>query len=188
MTVEQAVNEEKRYFRWLCNRIGIEDYPGKRYFILANDLWCMEWLSINPLDQNREIEALNLRKNYIMNSEADPYVIGDLGVAKVLEVLIAIAGKMVELLADSDINDNTEERWFFEMASNAGLCIMEDERYLEHEGLFVTHEAMERVIERSYRRDGVGGLFPLTKPKNDQRKCELWYQMNQYILEKYAQI
>jgi hypothetical protein len=29
----------------------------------------------------------------------------------------------------------------------------------------------------------VGGFFPLTHPNDDQRKVEIWYQMNAYLDE-----
>jgi hypothetical protein len=40
----------------------------------------------------------------------------------------------------------------------------------------------QRVINRTYGPDGSGGLFPLHKPHIlDQRRVELWYQMQYYL-------
>ena len=181
-------DEEKGYFRWLCYRIGIEDYPGRRHYLLANDLWNIEWVSLLPMDRNRETDALDLRKNYQSNNDCDPEAMAKLGPVRALEMMVCLAGRIAEMLSDSDIEDNNENRWFFEMAGNAGLCVMDDDSYIAKEGLFITHEAMMRVIGRTYCENGLGGFFPLAYAKNDQRKCELWYQMNQYVIENYAQI
>ena len=39
------------------------------------------------------------------------------------------------------------------------------------------------VIDRDYDASGFGGIFPLRRPAEDQRKVELWYQAAAYILE-----
>ena len=46
-------------------------------------------------------------------------------------------------------------------------------------------DILDRWIERKFSRNGKGSPFPLKKPKKDQRKVELWYQMQGYICENY---
>ena len=43
---------------------------------------------------------------------------------------------------------------------------------------------VDDVLLRRYDQSGNGGLFPLEMARLDQRKVQLWYQMNSYILEK----
>jgi hypothetical protein len=44
-------------------------------------------------------------------------------------------------------------------------------------------ELLDRVIWRTYRRNGAGGLFPLKRTREDQRQVEIWYQLCAYLLE-----
>jgi hypothetical protein len=46
-------------------------------------------------------------------------------------------------------------------------------------------ERAERMVARGYDENGNGGLFPLKNPKEDQRKVEVWMQLNAYIIEKF---
>jgi hypothetical protein len=34
-------------------------------------------------------------------------------------------------------------------------------------------------------KSGLGGMFPLEDPREDQRAIEIWYQMMAYINENY---
>jgi hypothetical protein len=40
------------------------------------------------------------------------------------------------------------------------------------------------VIHRYYQPNGHGGFFPLENPQDDQRHVELWYQLNEYVMER----
>ena len=44
---------------------------------------------------------------------------------------------------------------------------------------------LSNFMERTYTRNGYGGLFPLTKSKENQRNVEIWYQMSAYLEENY---
>ncbi len=60
---------------------------------------------------------------------------------------------------------------------------------------------LDRMVERTYKRNGEGGLFPLRGPKccgdvlieegvyplRDQRGVEIWYQMCDWMLENYME-
>ena len=37
----------------------------------------------------------------------------------------------------------------------------------------------------SFGNDGVGGFFPLKYPKRDQKYLEIWYQLEDFVLENY---
>lgn len=44
-------------------------------------------------------------------------------------------------------------------------------------------DTIETLMFRTYGPDGKGGFFPLSHPKEDQTKIEIWYQMSAYINE-----
>jgi hypothetical protein len=58
--------------------------------------------------------------------------------------------------------------------------------YNDRDGVDEAHvtETLDRVIYRNYESNGHGGFFPLEDPDEDQRRVELWYQLNAYLNER----
>lgn len=175
--------DKERYFQWLCSLVGIRSQPGHSFYFLARDLhgttfrWSVEG------DENRNSDAANLRLEFCDEYGHSMFTDEELDApATMLEVLVGLSQRMTFAYCGDD--RNCEERWFFEMLLNCGAAILEDTIYEEKRCSFMTEEALDRVIERRYDPDGTGGLFPLKHPKEDQRRAELWYQMNQYLIEK----
>ena len=72
--------------------------------------------------------------------------------------------------------------WFWKLVENLELKQYTDNIYeisIEEE----VDEVLDRLINRTYERDGSGGLFPLRQDPRDQRKVEILYQMSSYLLE-----
>jgi hypothetical protein len=46
-------------------------------------------------------------------------------------------------------------------------------------------DIIEGVVWRNYKRDGTGGMFPLIRPEYNQKKVEIWYQLNAYVMQNY---
>lgn len=167
------------YFEWLCDQVDIYDRPGHRYFILAKKLYDKPFYSILEGDTNREVDGMEFRFGF---KDAP---VGD---CTCLELLVGLASRMT-FMADGlvDDKDNTMGNWFFMMLANLGLALMEDEYYLNNMGDFITDERLDIFVNREYEANGLGGLFPLKHPKSDQRKTEIWYQMNDYLMERMSQ-
>jgi hypothetical protein len=98
-----------------------------------------------------------------------------------LELIIALAYRCEDMTADVVDGNRQVQDWFWDLLSNSGLEGYTDEQYDER----LVDEILNNIIYRRYDRYGRGGLFPLKNPKKDQRKVELWYQMNAYLVEKY---
>lgn len=74
--------------------------------------------------------------------------------------------------------------WFWEMIENLGL---QDYSDLHHHGNTSTQYiayVLDQVITRNYEPNGQGGLFPLNNTERDQRTVEIWYQIQEYLLER----
>jgi hypothetical protein len=67
------------------------------------------------------------------------------------------------------------------MLENLDLCQYNDRVNLPEDKI---EETLDRVIWRTYNFNGRGGIFPLRRPRQDQRDVELWYQLNAYIIER----
>ncbi len=169
------------YFTWLCELIHV-DFNDRSYHLLAMDLHNKTFFWSVPNDDNRGEEGKNLREQYFeihdipYNSD---YFIQD---ASMLEVLIALAHRCDELTVDQEFSMKLYE-WFWKLISNIGLEDCTDEYYYNIGVTEYVDKILDKIIYRTYRRNG--GLFPLTRPKKDQRKVELWYQMCAYMAENY---
>jgi hypothetical protein len=99
-----------------------------------------------------------------------------------LEFLIGLAGRMAFIMGEEG-NPLHTGYYFWQMIENLRLGKLSDDRFDELNGSFFTQEAVDRVLYRTYDRNGRGGLFPLKNPEKDQRGVEIWYQMQEWLLE-----
>jgi hypothetical protein len=92
-----------------------------------------------------------------------------------LEMLIGLARRL-SFEAEGRADD-----WFWHLLENIKLDKYNDSSGYDPDEV---DDILERIIWRNYRPDGVGGLFPLNEPEEDQRKVELWYQLSAYLIER----
>jgi hypothetical protein len=71
---------------------------------------------------------------------------------------------------------------FWDIVNNLHLEKYTDNNYTRSSEKQVATR-IDRFINRTYRPNGQGGLFPLIKPHEDQTKVEIWYQMSAYLME-----
>jgi hypothetical protein len=103
-----------------------------------------------------------------------------------LELLIGLSYRCESIMADQEYSMPMYE-WFWKILSNVGLDQYTDNNFYEEKEkcMEVVNNILDNVINRTYRRNGKGGLFPLRHCKKDQRRVELWYQMSSYLVENY---
>ena len=159
------------YYVWLTQKIDIPN--GKRYLDLFERMHNTEFVWTVANDDNRLQDGLDLRGEFLDTSGGEM----DLGGATVLEVLIALSRRLAFVAS----GNRHPRHWAWTLLKNLGL-----QRYADP----LTSRDIDRVdsiihdlIWRNYHADGRGGFFPLTNPDTDQRKVEIWYQLNAYVAE-----
>lgn len=167
---------DELYLNWLYGQIADPDErrPSRKFWRLARHLYTKEFVWFVPNDDNRADDGLYIREEFIEElglSDVDPDWM-KLG-CSMLELLIALSRRL-SFQGDGDPRD-----WFWHLIDNLGLRF-DDRRRLPFD---VVEETLDRVIWRTYRRNGEGGLFPLRHPDRDQRDVEIWRQLNSYLLE-----
>lgn len=185
--MSEKKDAKRIYFDWLCDKIHLNDVTGN-YNQLVRALFNTKYKAIIQNDINRYDDGIALRESFIVDA-IDKSIKSYEELDKpcsMLEMLVALAGRIDRMLADECCEDQSY-RWFWEMIRNLGLDQYTDEEYMDYGGLYGIDTILLRVIERTYAKDGSGGLFPLKRPDNDQRKLEIWYQMNAYLLENYPE-
>lgn len=182
----EAVNQ---YFFWLCEKIHLveNDKPVEdfytRFWVLLKHLHKKEYYGTVPNDDNRGSDGKRLRERFGDLTNYEPYDILD-GPCTMLEMLVALAERCENMMADPDKGDQTA-KWFWEFLENAGLMKYTDEVFIETGDISAINDVLERILAREYDEDGKGGFFPLDYPGKNQRKVEIWYQMGAYLMENY---
>ena len=174
------------YFRWLCDKAGINLDPafGQSYVKLAHILSENTFYSVVPRDIHRAKDGVRLRLDYYdicgkmpKNRDED---------ASFLEVLVALSMRMSDLTVDGNDGGYAVKKFFWELLRNIKIDIFDDKKWVPGSTEGYIKWVLRTVCQRIIQRDGSGGFFPLKDPKMDQRSVEIWYQMNAYLMENYS--
>lgn len=126
------------------------------------------------LDENRAAGGMNLRSKFAYDNGINIQDVG-VGPCSILEMLIALADRMVEILT-MDIFD-----WFWDLIRNLGLDRFDDGHFDEGGVNYI----LNVWLDRAYDASGNGSLFPLHYYQGDCRNLDIWGQMNAWIAENY---
>jgi hypothetical protein len=168
---------DEQYLAWLYSQvspIGIGN-PTKTHWSLLGQLYRTEFVWWVGNDENRAEDGKELRREF---AEVSDIRIEDQEwmelPCSMLELLIGLSRRF-----SFDGGGEPRDR-FWEMMSNLHLQEYTDAVRLPTERV---NKILSDVIWRNYRRNGVGGIFPLKHATQDQTGIELIYQMSAYILE-----
>lgn len=173
---------KNEYFDKLYEMVG--DHGRSSYRRLSEILFNYEFFSYIPNDDNRNEDGLYLRELYLneVDGQHPLYSFPKFNNCSVLEALIGIVSRCNDIVSEKSIQD-----WVYELFDNLNLTRYTDYYIYRQESC--TDEILNIIdvfVERVYEKDGTGGLFPLEFSTRDERKVEIWYQMNAYILERYS--
>lgn len=171
------------YSKWLFELVGVH-YKKNSYCLLLNDLHSKAFNWHVPNDDNRACEGKILRERYCAHHNLEYECDYFPEEASMLELMIALAYRCDDITFDQ-IDAMPMKDWFWILCRNSGLDQFNDNDYYRLRGPAIVDQILDRIINRTYLRNGGGGLFPLKNTKKDQRKVELWYQMNLYLVENY---
>ena len=186
------------YFHFLCQLVDLRT----EHLCLLGKFHSMEFYGFVQNDENRVLGGLKLRELYCierlgLNPEEVPNGASkvlakdieklnrdfDFNGCTVLEMMIALSYRIEDSLIDiADGHDMPFVFWM--LVQNLDLMWADDVAFVEDDAEELVESVILRLVERKYRPDGRGGLFPLRKTKKDQRCIELWYQMCEWLLEK----
>lgn len=176
------------YFYWLCEMVCIDGrYNDQSFYELAKILFEEEYYWSLDYDDDRAGDGLELRRRYkYEGGEENPD-----GTCSVLEMIIALADRMEQIMDELDGECKTP-MFFWEMIENLHLDGYTDELFEERPKAYDNFKKqirskIYRWMDRSFKANGDGGLFPLENPQRDQRKVDYWYQANAYIMEQYRE-
>lgn len=180
------------YFNWLVDRTGdtrFADGPEESYLQLFEIMHQTPFKVTISNDINRAQDGVDLRKQYIRDTDGVSYVWLKEVPCSMLEMFIALAERMDMMLEDDENPYYALEWYFWEMITNCGLEKYTDEALFNPRCEEEVESILKRINDRDYTRMGLGSMFPLRAiplhGPRDMRKAELWAQMNAYANERY---
>lgn len=169
----------EEYFEWLYNLVCGQRYSKPIYRKLLMRLHDTEFRYLIPRDRNRVEDGEDLRYRFALEHGYDvPTTVSDLGrPCSVLEMMVALANRCEEQIADDPNYGNRMSQWFWGMIVNMGLGTMTNDMYEEGQ----VDSIIQRFLDREYEPDGRGGLFRIRNCTDDLRGVEIWYQLCWYL-------
>lgn len=176
-----ALNNE--YFEWMCDLVCDNRYSKNlSYHRLMRYLYEIDFDYIIEMDGNRAEDGVDLRYRFAHEKNYDQRLIAtylDNRPCSVLEMMIALSVRCEEhIMEDPDVGDRTGQ-WFWNMIVSLGLGSMTnskfDRKYVDI--------VIDRFLNRTYDRNGKGGLFTVNHTLRDLRYVDIWYQMCLYLDE-----
>jgi hypothetical protein len=171
---------DARYLYWLYDQISSVDVtdPSQSYSLLIEHAFRTEFYWSVPNDDNRVADGVDLRHEFLdsIGAERDK---------NFMEIECSILEMLVALCRHLAFNSNLTPRfWFTKLLDNLAIAHLTDLVYKSRPGSSdIADMAWHDIVYRNYKRNGDGGLFPLKRPRQDQREVEIWYQMSAYLLE-----
>lgn len=169
------------YFENLLNEILDSKHHIVDYSMMLRTMFDIPFVWVLEMDENRAEDGQTLRNDICRDNDLQYDFIINRKIS-VLEVLIALAKRMEsDILGDpmSEIDNSSAHFWL--MIKNLGLEKCSNGNFSEA----ILRDKIEKWMLRDIGKDGSGSIFPLKRPKNDQRKVEIWSQMQAYIMENY---
>ena len=170
---------DEHYFTWLYSQVCSPRLKNRArsYWGLLRQMHRTEFVWLIPNDDNRVEDGRDLRYEFLNSEGIDRASQEWLSLGcSMLEMMIALSRRLA-------FEDDGEPRvWFWHLIATLEMQEFTDRNY-DDNAAEIIDEKLNRVIYRTYSPDGTGGLFPLRRPEEDQRKVELWYQLSAYLLE-----
>ena len=184
-TAEHQWSYAGSYLLWLSAKIVSVSAtnPSKTYSLLLERMFNTPFYWSVPMDENRAIDGLDLRREFLSEHHLESGGLDHLGPCSFLEMLIALCSRM-DFQVPGDIRGRFGVAvWFHRILENMRLREMTDEAYMEADLRWETDEVLARIMNRQYNYNGGPGMFPLEDPPVDQRGMEIWYQASMYMIE-----
>ena len=168
------------YFEWLVRKIDSDEYHCDDYSELLYTLYSTDFIAIKDGDYNRVADGLGLRQSFAFETGIDTcedeYIPLD---CSCLEMLVAFSIRIEESIMWNPDKGNRTSKWFWMMVKNLGLTSYTDEAW----GPGVDY-ILSQWIERKYPKNGSRyNILFTNNPEINLRKMEIWYQMNQFVIE-----
>ena len=178
MTIRNLTTDvEERYLVWLCGLVVSEgrDRRLHRSEKMLRSLFYEPFYHFVPNDDNRASEGQGLRDKFMDDTKVKLDQRSYFRPCSILEMLIALSERMAfQIFNPMKEAEPDLPGCFWEIIDNLKLKPNQSNTRI-----------VQKLQKREYMESGLGGMFPLEDPREDQRAIEIWYQMMAYLNENY---
>lgn len=167
---------DKKYLKWILKEVGCDADDIAKFSKLFSKLYQIEFTYILPRDENRAADGIALRRQFDEVFGTELHALDE--PCSVLEMLIALSIRMENEIF-GDPADEHPERWFWIMLDNLDILGHFNAVFCPFSATDI-EEKVSIFVNRRYKPDGKGNIFPIKNSKTDQRKVEIWYQMQEF--------
>lgn len=167
------------YFDWLLEQVDFFLPEHRDYLEVIKSLHATTFKWVVPMDENRDIDGYELRKEYLFDNGYSTHDIWDTP-RSCLEVLVAFS-RRIEIEITGEPGNDDLSHWFWVMVENLGLLKYDDDHFRKDE----VDKILGKWLCRKFSKKGHGSVFFVTKSDIDMRKVEMWYQMHHYLNENW---
>ena len=203
------INVRKSYFNYLSSLVADSEHDPKDYSKL---LWLLHetpFTVLNPMDDNRVLDAERLRDKWMDHAKVKDERLRqeyekDIGTSmpsllgvSMLEILIGLVTHINDFVLADPSKPELPANLFWKLIDNIVEYGAFGSKYCRANEVLTNdlwcdftvetmNSCLNRINSRTYHPDGTGGLFPLKNPGNiNQRKEELWTCAMAYVSENY---
>lgn len=167
------------YYDWLLEQADIFLPEHRNYERLLRELHRTTFTWIIPMDENRDMDAVELRKEFLFDCGYHRYELWNTP-RSVLEVLLAFS-RRIEIEITGEPGNDDISRWFWVMLGNLGLMKFSDDRFVKEE----VDKILGIWLDRKFKKNGSGSIFSVKKSGVNMTDVEMWYQMHYYLNENW---
>lgn len=178
--IPKADKINNEYFEWIYSIVcNDRSYSKLSYRRLLMFLHRKKFVYRIKMDINRAIDGCDFRYKFgyeigYTKEEIKKYL--DTRPCSILEMMVALAFRLEEMLMDDIEEGNRTGQWFWTMIVNLGLGNMSDSKFDKDYCEFV----IDRFLKLEYEKNGKGGLFSIYDDR-DMREAEIWDQAMWYL-------
>ncbi len=182
MVANPRCDLKKAYFNYLVERVCDKQHDKVDYIPLLDLLHSMKFVVVLDMDENRVGDGAYIRKKWLQEEDLYDYLFEfEDEKVSVLEVLVGIAERFEYQVGDMMVGDRTNER-FWELLRNLDI-----EKYTADNYKPLNIKEKVRIwMNRKYKKDGSGSIFPVKKHVKNMLDLQIWDQMTEYIMENYC--
>lgn len=176
----------EQYYDWLYKIVCGEWEPRNLSFHrLLMFLYNRNYIPSCEMDISRATDGTNLRYRFASENDISYAAMDDAftGIpCSMLEMMVGLAIRIEEHILEDPSAGKRTGQWFWNMVVSLGLAAMDDARFHEERAEAI----IDRFSRRAYQPNGAGGLFTLSRPAEDMRTIDIWYQLMGWLAENEA--
>lgn len=174
----------EEYFRFLKTETFLLPTHQKEYEGVLRVLHDIPFYWLIHSDDNRVGDAIAYRQSEFLDAidtrQMDPILLGQWAMAtpSVLEVMLGMAHRWSFYFGGPSVN-----YYFTRMFENMGFAVFDNSIFAGYQEQI--RHMVDLWLSRNFNEDGTGSPFPIKFPHCDQRRLDMWAQMNAYSAEHF---